>query len=45
MWNKEISPSMVNILIRDSASLIRDKNIPPLDEISLPYMDTHDGFY
>ena len=35
MWDKEISPSGINIFIRDSASLVPDKNIHPLGEISL----------
>ena len=45
MWGKEISPSGMNILIRDSPSLVPDKNIHPSGEISLSHMDTHDGFY
>ena len=40
-----ISPSGMNILIQDSASLVPDNNIHPWCEISLSHMDTHDGFY
>ena len=43
MW--DISTSGMNILIRDSASLVPDKNIHPSGEISLSHMATHDGFY
>ena len=35
MWDKEISPSGIDIFIRDSASLVPDKNIHPSGEISL----------
>ena len=41
MWDKEMLPSGMNILIKDSASLVPDKNIHP----SISHMDTHDAFY
>ena len=45
MWDKEISRSGKNILIRDSASLVPDKMFTPRVRNILANMDTHDGFY
>ena len=44
-WDKEISPSVMNILMKDSTSPVPVQNIHPSGEISLSHMDTHDGFY
>ena len=42
---KEISPSRLNILVMDLASLFPEQNIQALGEISLSHMDTstYDG--
>ena len=38
MWKKEISPSGMNILIKDSTSLVPDQNIHPSGAISLSHL-------
>ena len=40
LWDKEISSSGMNILIRDSTSLVNDKNIHPSEKIFVSHMNS-----